>query len=295
MKQKTPIPGWYLLKLLLEVLMFCIFSFIYYLLHEWLEELRIIGPVIAALLKFMIFFFGASFVVRLLSMVYRRSRHLPYHKKDNVTIGLSNLTYLIMFGYAVLSIFSLMGMPPARMFTSLSIVAAAIAILSKDFIADVISGMIISFSSEISIDDYVKFGEHRGKIIDINISKVALLNEDDDIIFIPNNKFFSSEIINYTKKHIKKTSIEFEVPTTRLKSIEAIENQLIQSLEPHHELIEPDSWNLRVIHIRKDYVVLKFQYSLVRFDRELERKIKREAIRKVVKYLASAEAEKLKE
>ena len=70
----------------------------------------------------------------------------------------NNLTYLIMFGYAVLSIFSLMGMPPARMFTSLSIVAAAIAILSKDFIADVISGMIISFSSEISIDDYVKFG-----------------------------------------------------------------------------------------------------------------------------------------
>lgn len=195
---------------------------------------------------------------------------------------------MVIAVYALISGFEIIGLHPREIFTSLSIVAAAFAILSKDFFADIISGIVISFSKEISIDDYVKIGEYRGRIIDINIAKIALLNEDDDIVFMPNSTVFTSDIINYTKKQIKKTSIDFEVPTSSITTIEDLEEQLMISLSEYHHLIEPNSYNIRVVHIKKDFLVLKFQYSLIQFSREMERQIKRKAVRYIVRNINMA-------
>ncbi|MBL0005817.1 MAG: mechanosensitive ion channel [Saprospiraceae bacterium] len=200
-------------KLLVELSLLGLVAFFYSKSASWLDDFSFVGPVMLVILRFLIFLFGASLVVRLLAMIYRGRKHLPYHKRDNVTTGLSNLFIMFIAAYGFISIFGLFGISLAHMFTTLSIVAAAIAIISKDFFADIISGVVISFSKEISIDDHVKIGDHRGKILDINIAKTALLNEDDDIIFIPNSTVFTSDVINYTKKQIKKTSIEFEIPS----------------------------------------------------------------------------------
>lgn len=287
-KPNIVIPARYVLKLILEVAFLGMALFIYSISHKWLDELGHLGPTILVLLRFVIFLFGVGLGVRLLAMIYRHRKHLPYNKKDNVTLGLSNISILIIAVYALISGFALLGLKADKIFTSLSIVAAAFAILSKDFFADIISGIVISFSKEISIDDYVKIGEYRGKIIDINIAKIALLNEDDDIVFMPNSTVFTSDIINYTKKQIKKTSIDFEVPTNSITTIEDLEDQLMVSLSEYHHLIEPNSYNIRVVHIKKDFLVLKFQYSLIQFSREMERQIKRKAVRYIVRNINMA-------
>jgi small-conductance mechanosensitive channel len=286
--KRIPIPFRYVAKLLAELVLLGSAAFIFSKSESWLDNVSFVGPVFLVILRFLIFLFGASLVVRLLAMIYRGRKHLPYHKRDNVTTGLSNLFIMFIAVYGIISIFGLFGISLGHMFTTLSIVAAAIAIISKDFFADIISGIVISFSKEISIDDYVKIGENRGKIIDINIAKTALLNEDDDIIFLPNSTVFTSDVINYTKKQIKKTSIDFEVPTGSVTSIEDLESHLIESLAEYHHLIEPNSYYLRVIHIRKDFLVLKFQYNLIQFSREMERQIKRKAVRHIVKNITTA-------
>jgi small-conductance mechanosensitive channel len=284
-RQKVIIPARYILKLAVELSLFGFALFLYSISENWLSQYGKLGPGLHVLLRFAMFLFGVGLMVRLLAMIYRHRKHLPYHRKDNVTLGLSNISLVVITIYAVISAFELFGLSPGQIFTSLSIVAAAFAILSKDFITDIISGIVISFSREISIDDFVKINEQRGKIIDINITKVALLNEDDDIIFIPNSKVNSAEVINYTKKQIKKTSIDFEVPTGSIPSVEVLEESLIKSLEEYHHLIEPNSYFLRVVHIRKDFLALKFQYNLIQFSREMERQIKRKCIRSVVKII----------
>jgi small-conductance mechanosensitive channel len=282
---KVPIPVRYLVKLGVELILFCVALFFYSISEDWLNTMGKLGPGLHILLRFAMFLFGLSLLVRILAMIYRRRKHLPYRKKDNVTLGLSNISILIVTVYAIISTFELIGLSPKDIFTSLSIVAAAFAILSKDFISDIISGIVISFSKEISIDDFVKVGELRGKIIDINITKTALLNEDDDIIFMPNSTVFSSDIINYTKKQIKKTNIDFEVPTGSFSSVDDLEAQLIKSLVEYHHLIEPNSYLLRVVIIKKDFIAFKFQYNLIQFTREMERQIKRKCIRSVVKII----------
>ncbi len=235
---------------------------------------------------FLIFALTASVLVSILAWIYRRRERIPAGKADNVIIGLNNIYYLVLTGAAIMTILGFWGIDFKTLFTTLSIVAAAIAIISKDYIAEIISGIIISFSGEVSIDDYIRIGDQKGKVIDINFTKIALLNEDDDVIFIPNAKFFSSEIINYTRREIKKVSIEFEVMIQNIKAIEELEADLIHAISDYEGHIEPGTYNLKIVEIRKDSLSLKFQYVFLReIDRELEREIRRKTVRRIVNYV----------
>lgn len=237
------------------------------------------------ILGFIIFALSARLLVAILSFFYRKNKKLPPTKNDNVLMGLRNIYYIVLTGAALITLLGFWNIDLKTLFTTLSIVAAAIAIISKDYVSEIISGIIISFSREVVIDDYVKIGEHKGKIMDINFTKIALLNEDDDVIFIPNNKFFSSEILNYTRREIKKVSIEFEVLTSAVRTIEELEADLIRSIKEYQAHIEPKSYNLKVVDIRKDSMSLKFQYILKEINRDLEREIRRKTVRRLVNYI----------
>lgn len=251
----------------------------------WLSIPDQLGRPLELIINFLIFAFTGQFVVRILSWIWRRRKNLARNSQDTVILGLQNIYYLTLAGALLMTVLGFWGIDYQTLFTTLSIVAAAIAIISKDFVSEIISGIIISFSSEISIDDYVKIAGHKGKIIDLTLTKIALLNEDDEVIYIPNNKVYSGEVINYTKRAIRRVSIEFEVNVKSLKTIEVLEKDLIEAVSNYSEYIEPDSYNLKTVELHKDAISFKFQYTLRRRERELERDIRKKTIRRVVDYV----------
>jgi small-conductance mechanosensitive channel len=236
-------------------------------------------------INFLIFALGFNLLLIFLSFFYRRKQNLKYGKRDNVIIGLDNIYILVMSVAIVVTLISLFGVDPKSLFTGLSIVAAAIAIITRDFIANIIAGIAISFSDEISIGDYVKIGNYKGSVTDITISRLALLNDDDDLIFIPNNTVTDSEVINYTKKGIRKVNIEFEMKIEYLDTIEHLENDLIESLEDYRPYIEDNSFRLKIVEILKDSLHLKFNFVLHEVNPEMEKQIRKKTARKLVNYL----------
>lgn len=253
--------------------------------HKWLLKFEINPEPIELLIGFAIFALSANLVAVLLSLWYRKSKGIPRNQPDNFIVGLQNLYYILLSLAIIVLVFGFLGVPPRELFTSLSIVAAAIAIVSKDYISEIISGMIISFSKEVSIGDYIKIGTHKGKIIDLNLTKIVFLNDDDDILYIPNTTVFNSEIVNYTRKQVKRVNIEFEVDLKAIKNVEALEADLIETVKDYQEHIQPGSFALKIGDIKKDSVTLKFQYTLNQINRELEQDIRRKTVRRVVNYV----------
>lgn len=232
-----------------------------------------------SIIEFLILFTIVNIVTAVLIMIYRLRKNIPYKFTDNVINGVNNLYYLIVTIGLIMMILGFWGIDFKSLLTSLSIVAAAIAIISKDYVSGIISGIIISFSKEINIDDYVKIGNNKGKILDITLSKITLLNDDDDIIYLPNERAYMSEIINYTKKEIKKVSIDFELGIQYHTTIEQLENSLADSLKDFHQFIEPNSFNIKIVDVHYDYLSLKFQYKLMEVNREIERLIRKKTVR----------------
>lgn len=236
-------------------------------------------------LNFLILALGLNLLRIFLSSVYRRRNRLTPDKPDNVLLGLQNVYFLVMTILVITTVLSFFGIDVKSLFTGLTIVAAALAILTKDYIANIISGIAITFSDEVSIGDYVQIGDHKGKVTDISISRISLLNDDDDLIYIPNNTVFVSEIINFTKNGIRRVSIGFEVNLAALSTVEDLEADLIDCLGDYHDNIEDGSFRLKIVEIKKDSLDLKFHYTLRHINRDLEREIRRKTVRRVVNHI----------
>lgn len=218
---------------------------------------------------------------------YISRKKLPRNTKDNFTIGINQIATIGTFIAFVIAFLLALNITPKEALTAISIVAAAIAILFKDFVSNVLNGMILMFSDQISLNDRVKIKDHKGRIVDITLFNLHLYNEDDDLLYLPNNMVMNSEVVNYTKRAEKKVSIDFEISYQYLKDVEELEEYLVASLKEYSEHIEENSYVIKTVKIHKDYAQLKVQYLLkAASDEDLERKIRRRTVRKVVEFIA---------
>lgn len=255
--------------------------------YSWSKHRSALDYYVITLASIAIFLMLLDFIQFAATRWYRRRHKIT--RDDNFIIGVGQIYLLLLVVGIVVGILSLFRIDVRQLFTSLSIIFAGIAILTKDYITNMINGMIITFSGQLSIGDNVRIGEHRGKIIDITLQNIHLLNDDDDVIYIPNSMLLTIEVVNYTKREIKRSSIEFEIDLKHLKTVEEMESMLIDTISPFSNMIQPDSYYLRIAEVKKDMVSMKFQYILKEPNKELDRQIRRKAIRRLVEIISERE------
>lgn len=225
------------------------------------------------------FFLGANLVISLawlliLSWYTRRNRSKPI-EKDNFILGINRISSVLNTLFLLLAITFFFGVNPLQFITSITIVAAAIALLTKDYITNMINGLIIMFSDQLSLGDHVRIGDYKGKVMDITLINVVLQNEDDDIVIIPNSVVFTSIVLNQSKQNIKKLTLEFELDHKHPFTIRGLEERLRNSVEEYSRSFTPGSFSLKTIEIKKDFVQFKVQLLMPLANKETERQIRR--------------------
>ena len=207
----------------------------------------------------------------------------PTRKRDNFTIGINHISTIIYGLMVTALVMSLLNISIKEAITTLSLIAAALVVMTKDYIANVINGMYMTFTKVINVGDQVAIGNSRGKILDITLTNVHLLNEDDDIIYIPNNRIFSEEIINYTRRDLKKSSIDFQINPSTIHDIDQLEITIWENIKDFHGDIIPDTFAIKTVNIGFQSVDLKIHYILKdplnkAIDHQIKKIIKRKLI-----------------
>ncbi len=230
------------------------------------------------------FFLASNILISLGRMVlvrfYLRKNHLE-SLHTNFVLGVNMIASILNGIIFLITLMLLFGINPFTFFTSITIVAAAVALLSKDYITNMINGLIIMFSDQLTLGDNVKIGEQKGKILDVTLINLVLLNEDDDIVMIPNNTVLTSLVINHSRQYIKKLSFEFEVKPGKL-DLDHFEQKLRETLNQFEEEVTANSFSMKTVHIQKDAVKLKCQFLLNNNDKQSERIIKRKINQKII-------------
>ncbi|MGX5819103.1 mechanosensitive ion channel family protein [Chitinophaga lutea] len=252
--------------------------------HEMFDKYAWLGRTMNALSLFL----GANLLISIAWIVmiswYLRKNRLQRLTRDNFVLGLNRISSVlntIMFLVALLVFF---GQNIKELFFSLSIAAAAFALLSKEYVANMINGLIIMFSDQLSLGDQVRVGEYKGKVLDITLINVVLQNDDDDIVLIPNSVIFSTMVLNQSKQNIKKLTIEFELDHKYHSSPDQLETELKTVLRPYASNITENSFSLKILEIKKDLVHYKVQFLIPRPDKESERRMRRLLINTILSF-----------
>lgn len=227
----------------------------------------------------LIVFLGPSTAVSFLRLIiiywYIRKHRLKPNIKDNFILGINRIVSILNTVFVVIAFMIFMGKSPMEFLTSITIVAAAIAVTFKDYITNMINGLIIMFSDRLSLGDHIKVQDTEGKILDITLINVILQNEDNDMVMVPNSVIFSSVIINQSKQNIKKLSIEFELSLHLGYSPGNLEIYLNKSVEGFSDYITSGGLTIKTVAISKDVARFKVQVLLNNYDKLKEREIRR--------------------
>lgn len=71
----------------------------------------------------------------------------------------------------------------------------------QELFQDVIAGIFIIVDKSLMVGDIIEVDGRVGRVIDIKLRTTRALTRDDKVIIIPNHKFISDTIYNYTQNH----------------------------------------------------------------------------------------------
>lgn len=224
-------------------------------------------------------FLGPSLVISIIRLIiiywYIRKHRFKSNVKDNFILGINRIESILNTVFFVIAGTTLFEIKLSEFIFSMSIVAAAIAVTFKDYINNMINGLIIMFSDRLSLGDHIRIGDHEGKILDITLINMILQNEDSDMVIIPNSLAFSSVIVNQSKQNTKKLSIEFDMSLANGFTPEYLENHLNKVIQSYSENVVEGGLTVKTIAINKDVVIFKVMILLKRYDKVKEREIRR--------------------
>lgn len=237
-------------------------------------------------------FLAMTFIaLQTFAIVYRLRNSIDFSKSDNIIVLFSNGFRVLIY----ISLFFLLlrynGIGVLQFFTSLSIVAAAIAIVSKDYLTSLISGFFISFTKIMNINDSVTIGEVSGRVKEIKLTKLYLENSQGELIILSNDKVFHSDIINHSKSNKRRIGLKFELATSVEYDIENLEKSLIHALEEFDDQIKKGSFSLRVDNILSDKICYSFYYTLEKLEAGLEKTTRRKTLRQLIQFIQSRHKE----
>lgn len=261
--------------LLIKLIIFVVLLYLYFDNPELYKT----APLIAKTSKVLLFFMLASFSVSVIRYsviyLYIRKNKLKSNIKDNFILGINRIVSVFNTLFFVVSIMYFFGIDPLKFLTSITIVAAAIALIFKDYVTNMINGLIIMFSDRLSLGDHIKVLNEEGKILDITLLNIVLQNEDNDMVLIPNSVIITSLIVNQSKQNIKKLNIEFEMDTSHGFTPESLEKNLWPSIINYSDDIMQEGFSVKTLEIKKDNAKFKIQILLKYHDRQKEREIRR--------------------
>jgi small-conductance mechanosensitive channel len=219
----------------------------------------------------------------------RAMLHVYFRKKgerirDHFVVTITQVAYL-MAGVLLFFMLLLLFRVNIREFlTSMSLVAAALALVFKDYVSNALNGMIFMFSDTFTVGDLVRIGNHKGRIEGINLLNVQLRTDNDELVLIANNLVLQLVTVNYSKGSYHTIMVEFSVPASRVAELEGLEAEIRRDVQLITGPLPGDADWLQVREIREGHAYCAWHLRMPRPDDVTEREVRQRVWKKIARF-----------
>ena len=159
---------------------------------------------IGLLLLVMISFLIASFILKWIRKLYtRKMQETDKRKFISVFKFIKYVTYILV----VFIVLSVAGFNITPFLAASAALLVGLGLALQDLFKDIIGGIFIILDKSLLVGDIIELNSKVGRVIDIKLRTTRAITRDDKIIIIPNHKFITDTIYNYTQNH--RTTREF--------------------------------------------------------------------------------------
>uniref|UniRef100_UPI004047094A mechanosensitive ion channel family protein n=1 Tax=Algoriphagus sp. TaxID=1872435 RepID=UPI004047094A len=244
------------------------------LISPFLVQYEILNHVIRALIFLLstnlIFSLGRIITLRIYLQQREETKVQP-----NFVVGIDRIEFLLNLLAILISLMLAFGIRPLEFLTSITIVAVAIALLTKDYITNIVNGLIMMFSDQLEIGDKVQIGRHTGFIRDITLINLVLKNDAGEIILIPNTMALTTDVVNYSKNNTHQLIFDAELSFKKELHLTELERVLEVILEQYALVVQKEGAQLTLLDRKIDTVSIRYQFPIKSGEKETELQVKK--------------------
>ena len=153
---------------------------------------------IGLLLLIAVTFVIVGFLLNLVRKLFtRKMDEMDTRKFISVFKFIKYVVYIIV----VFAVLSLAGINITPFLAASAALLVGLGLALQELFQDLIAGMFIITDKSLLVGDIIEVEGKVGRVIDIKLRTTRALTRDDKIIIIPNHKFISDSIVNYTQNH----------------------------------------------------------------------------------------------
>jgi small-conductance mechanosensitive channel len=153
---------------------------------------------IGLLLLITISFFLSGFVLKMIRKLFTRNMN----ETDTLKfISVFKFIKYVVYIVVVFAVLSLAGINITPFLAASAALLVGLGLALQELFQDVIAGIFIIVDKSLLVGDIIEVEGKVGRVIDIKLRTTRALTRDDKVIIIPNHKFISDTIINYTQNH----------------------------------------------------------------------------------------------
>jgi small-conductance mechanosensitive channel len=138
----------------------------------------------------------AYLAARTISFVLTAVADRLVNQRFRVTLLIPLVKFLIYGLAAYLIVRVTFDLSTTQLVAFSGLLGAALGLGLKDFLADVVGGLVVVLEQPYQVGDKVTLGEHYGEIVDIGIRSTKLVTPNDTLVVVPNFFFFNDSIAN---------------------------------------------------------------------------------------------------
>jgi len=261
----------FFLKLVLLVILVISFES-----NSWFSPFFETHIIASNLISAAIFLLSGNLIIslgRIITLQFYLKKTEDMRVQPNFVIGIDRLSTLLNIIIFLITLMLAFGVEPIKFLTSITIVAAAIALLTKDYITNIVNGLIMMFSDQLEIGDKILIGRSVGFIRDITLINMVLKSETGEIIIVPNTLVLTSEVVNYSKNNSHQVILDSEVPFNTAIQLNDLEKTLNESLGEFADYVYVEGSQLNVIDRKPESIIIRYQFPIKSGEKAIEKNV----------------------
>ena len=181
---------------------------------------------IGLLILVIITFIVTSYILVGVRILYtRRMSESDTLKFKSIFKFIKYIAYVIV----VFAVLSVAGVNVTPFLAASAALLVGVGLALQELFQDIIGGIFIIVDKSLLVGDVIEVNGKVGRVIEIKLRTTRAITRDDKIVVIPNHKFISEIIINYTQNH-KTTRESVKIGVAYGSDVKKVEALLLQSV-----------------------------------------------------------------
>lgn len=185
-----------------------------------------------------ILLFLSLFLVKVILRLIRKIYTRRMDPEDKIRfLGAYNFIGYLVYILVIVSVISSSGIDITLILTATAVLFIGLGLAMREIFQDIIGGIYIIFDKSVQAGDIIELNGTVCKVFDTKLRTTLAVTRDDKVIVIPNHKFVTDPIINFTQNY-KNTRQSVSVKVALDADVDKVKEILVQAAKTQKRIIK---------------------------------------------------------